>query len=143
MSAPDTARHLVALVADGSPYGARTTRDVLARTGVRRIVEVLDGAEALSALADHKPDLLVLDWQLPVITAREIVAMARDASRSHAPAMPVIVTMPEPTARAVSEAMALEVDAILARPFSPKDLRLRLERIVRARASTGAARPNG
>ena len=134
---------LTALVADGSPYGARLVRDVLVRTGVRRIVEALDGAEAVGALADHKPDLLVIDWQLPVMTAREIVAMARDALRSHAPSMPVIVTMSEPTASAVSGAVALGVDAIVARPFSPRDLRLRIAQVLEASASRLPARPNG
>lgn len=134
---------LTALVADGSPYGARLVRDVLARTGIGRIVEALDGAEAVSALADHKPDLLVIDWQLPVIAARDIVEMVRDALRSHAPSMPVIVTMPEPTASAVSGAVALGVDAIVARPFSPRDLRLRIERILNAAATGSPTRPNG
>lgn len=134
----------MALVADGSAYGARIARDVLVRSGFGRVVEALDGAEALSALIDRKPELLVLDWSLPVIGAREIVGTARDAARSHHPRMPVIVTMPEPTASAVEAARAAGVDAILARPFSPRDLRLRLERIVRERASAPPApRPNG
>lgn len=134
---------ITALVADGSPYGARLVRDILARAGVRRIVEALDGAEAVGALGDHKPDLLVIDWQLPVIAARDVVAMVRDGMRSHAPTMPVIVTMPEPTARAVAGAVALGIDAIVARPFSPRELRLRIERVLHAAAIRTAARPNG
>lgn len=133
-------RPLTALVADSNPYAARVARDVLVRSGYARIVEARDGAEALGALVDGRPDLLVVDWQLPVISAREVVEAARDTARSHCPTMPVVVTMPEPTAGAVSAATALGVDAILARPFAPRDLRLRLERIASA---AGTALPKG
>lgn len=129
MTPPVLGPQLTALVADGSAYGARIVRGVLGRTGLRKVVEALDGAEALSALEDHKPDLLILDWQLPVIPARDIVEMVRNET----PSMPVVVLMAEPTESAVSGALALKVDAIVARPFSPKEFRLRVERIVRER----------
>lgn len=134
---------MIALVADASPLGSRMARDVLLRSGFRRVVEVRDGAEALSALSDHKPDLMVLDWNLPVIAARQILAMARDRERSHAPAMPVVVTMPEPTRSAVEAALALAASAVVAVPCSPGELRRRLGAALASRplGKAGTAAP--
>lgn len=131
MPDPVASSSRMALVADGSRYSARVIRDVLARLGIRQVVEAKDGAEAVSALDEREPALLVLDWGLPVISAREVLAMARDGRRTHAPALSVIVTMAEPTRSAVEAALAFRVDAILAAPFSPRELRLRLQRAIR------------
>ena len=121
---------LVALVADPSLYTLRIVRSVLARAGIRCLVEAFDGAEALSALAERKPDILILSWDLLVVPAREIVALARDPVRSHAPGMPILVTMAEPTRSAVEGAIALGVSSILATPFAPKHLRTRVEALI-------------
>lgn len=121
---------LTALVAASSLYGIRIVRDALARAGIRRVVEALDGAEALGMLAERKPDLLVLDWDIPIVPAREIVALARDPARSHAPAMPILLTMAEPTRSAVEAAVMLGVGAILATPFAPRELRIRIETLI-------------
>ena len=118
---------ITALVANSSRFTLRNVRDALARLGVRTVVEAQDGAEAVMALGENKPDILILDWSLPVIAAREIVASARDKGRSHAPDMPVLVTMSQPTRKAVQEAVTLRANSILSVPFSPKDLRHRLE----------------
>lgn len=137
MQTPCEPSRLTALVADSSPYGARIVREALAKAGVRRVIEARDGAEALERLAEGRADLLVLDWELPVIAAAEIVAIARDATRSHAPSMPVAVIMPEPTRKAVEAAIAAKVDSILATPFSPGEFGRRLRPLIR-RAEAGA-----
>lgn len=118
---------LVALVADGSVAANRIVRRVLGSLGISRVVEAQDGAEVLGAFAERKPDLLVMDWRQRIVTASEIIACVRDAARSHAPGMPVIVTMTDPTRAAVDTAVALDVDAIVAKPYSPTILRARLE----------------
>lgn len=118
---------LVALVADGSAAANRIVRRALGSLGVTRIVEALDGAEVLGALAERQPDLLVLDWEQGVVPAAEILACIRDEASSHAPGLPVVVTMAGPTREAVERVMAFKVDAIVAKPCSTATLRGRLE----------------
>ena len=56
----------------------------LARVGLRRFSEAPDGAEALSLLSEVRPDLVVLDWELPILTGEEFVRLARTPSTSPA-----------------------------------------------------------
>lgn len=121
---------LSALVADPSPFGAAFVRDILVEEGVGRVIVVQDGAEAVTALGEWPPDLVVVDWHLPVIAARDLVTMARAAPNSHAHAPAVIASLHEPTRSAVEAALALRVDAILAAPFSARLFRTRLRQIV-------------
>ena len=130
-----------ALVADQSPYAARILRDLLVRAGIDRVETVLDGAEALGALSERRPGLLVLDWDLPVVGAREIIDMAH-AREGQDPPMRILVTMPEPTRTGVEEARARGVDAIVVKPFSPGFVRRRLEQMLaRGRVGPGIAHP--
>lgn len=132
MPAAPSRPDLLALVADGSRFGQEVVRSALARAGVSRVVTAQDGAETVSALADARPDLLVLDWDIPVINAREIVAMARDPVRSHAPSIPVVITMAEPTRSTLASLAGLRVDAVLARPFSMRSLASRVGPLIAA-----------
>jgi DNA-binding response OmpR family regulator len=59
---------LSALVIDESLYIPRIVRDMLMRTGIRRVQEAPDGAEGLSVLVEGRPDLIILDWDLGILT---------------------------------------------------------------------------
>ncbi len=120
-------RPVMALVAASNRYEAQIVRDILVRTGIMRIVEAQDGAEALVALTEQKPQLVVLDWDIPVVAARELVNAARD-NRDDRPG--IVVTMSAPTRSAVSAARALAIDSIIVSPFSPRAFMDRLRPVV-------------
>ena len=73
------------LIVDESLYVRRIVRDMLARAGIRRTLEASDGADALGAFADSKPDLIVLDWDLSILSGEEFIRIARDCTSSPAP----------------------------------------------------------
>ena len=52
------------LVVDDEPKIVRTARDYLERSGFR-VLPAYDGASALAAARGEKPDLVVLDLNLP------------------------------------------------------------------------------
>lgn len=129
--APPPARTLGrALVADANPYGLGLVRDILIRHGIGEVDEAQDGAEAVGSLGDHRPDIVVLDWDIPVISAREILAIACDRTGSGKGSIPVLVTMALPTRSAVEAALKAGAGGILAAPFSPGEFRRRLARIL-------------
>lgn len=106
------------LLAEPSAYLRGILRGILARRGMRQVTEVADGAEAVSALGLAMPDLLIVDWHIPVIAATEVMRLAREAGE--ASAICTLVCMGEPTRQNVDAAIAVGADVILARPFSPR-----------------------
>lgn len=87
------------------------------------------GREALRALDLEAPDLVVLDLMLPEVSGTEILRTMR--SRKETRDIPVIVL----TARVDEEdrlrGFELGADDYLAKPFSPKELVLRVKAVLR------------
>ena len=54
------------LVVEDQPDSRRIIRDMLAHTGYE-IIEAEDGEQALAAIAKQRPDLILMDVQLPIM----------------------------------------------------------------------------
>ena len=113
------------LVVDDEPKIVRLARDYLERSGFR-VLPVNDGPAALAAARQEKPDLIVLDLNLPGMDGLDVCrALRRESS------VPIIML----TAR-VEEAdrlIGLEVgaDDYIVKPFSPRELVARVRAVLR------------
>ena len=121
---------LCTLVVDESLYIRRIVRDMLMRTGIRRVLEAPDGAEALGVLAESKPDLIIMDWDLAILSGEEMIRLTRDFTTSPAPTVPLILMMAQPRKDRVERAVRLGVNEVIAKPFSPKTLWSRLDEVI-------------
>lgn len=121
---------LAALVVDESLYIRRILRDMLARVGIKRVQEAPDGAEALGILGESKPDLVILDWDLAILSGEEFIRLTRTPTTSPAPLVPIILMLSKPKRYVVDRAIALGVNEIIAKPFSPKVLWSRLDEVI-------------
>jgi two-component system, chemotaxis family, chemotaxis protein CheY len=130
MIATPTFPDLAALVVDESLYVRRILRDMLARVGIKRVQEAPDGAEALGVLGESKPDLVILDWDLAILSGEEFIRLTRTPTTSPAPTVPIILMLSKPRRYVVDRAIALGVNEIIAKPFSPKVLWSRLDEVI-------------
>ncbi|WP_336491676.1 response regulator [Methylobacterium nigriterrae] len=121
---------LATLVVDDSLYIRRILRDMLLRVGIRRVLEAPDGAEALGVLAESKPDLVILDWDLAILSGEEFIRLTRDFSTSPCPTVPLILMLAQPRKDRVERAVRLGVNEVIAKPFSPKTLWSRLDEVI-------------
>ncbi|TXM76595.1 response regulator [Methylobacterium sp. WL69] len=121
---------LSAIVVDESLYVRRIVRDMLQRTGIRRIQEAIDGAEALGCMAESRPDLVILDWDLDILSGEEVIRLIRNADTSPAPTVPLILMMAQPRKDRVERAVRMGVNEVIAKPFSPKTLWSRLDEVI-------------
>lgn len=121
---------LSALVVDESLYIRRIVRDMLQRTGIRRMQEAIDGAEALGCIAEARPDLVILDWDLDILSGEEVIRLVRNPETSPAPTVPLILMMAQPRKDRVERAVRLGVNEVIAKPFSPKTLWSRLDEVI-------------
>lgn len=100
-------------------------------------VEASDGLQAVAAAREHRPQLVVLDVMLPGIDGLEAMRRMRQAD----PALPVILL----TARTAEEdrVLGLEVgaDDYVVKPFSARELVLRVQGVLRRVADRAGAPP--
>src|SRR6202042_3389888 len=112
-------------------------RSYLERAGLA-VLSTSSGAEALILAASAAPDLVVLDLGLPDVPGETVAREVRAAS-----AVPIVML----TAKAAEEdrirGLELGADDYVTKPFSPRELVLRVQAILRrggpATASPGVA----
>ncbi len=122
---------ILVLVAEPSVHMRRIMREVLTRSGIRRLLEASDGAEAIEMFANAIPDLMICDWDMPMLTGEEFIRLVRTPATSPAPKAPILLTVSNPQRAIVEKAVALGVTDVLVKPFSPKGLWQRMDSIIK------------
>lgn len=124
-------RRLGILIADSKSYSRALVRSMLLQLEVKKIQEASDGAAAIDAIVATNPDVLILDWDISVLSAREVLSMVRNPSLTPNPDLPVIVIASSGQSAHVHEALELGARQFMVRPISPKMLGQRLIGIVK------------
>ena len=120
------------LVVDDEPKIVQLARDYLEHAGFG-VVTARDGREALQAVRQDRPDLVVLDLGLPEVDGLDVTRTIRRDSN-----LPIVML----TARddEVDKLLGLELgaDDYLTKPFSPRELVARVKAVLR-RADAASA----
>ena len=101
----------------------------------RRVVESLgflvteaeNGKEALARCAVAMPDLILLDWNMPVMTGIEFITELRAAAGGARPKVVFCTTEHEPAI--VGRGIAAGADGFVTKPFDDQTLSAKLQRI--------------
>ncbi|WP_018547777.1 response regulator transcription factor [Streptomyces sp. LaPpAH-108] len=123
------------LVVDDDPTVAEIVTGYLVRAG-HLVDRADDGPAALARAAAHWPDLVVLDLMLPGMDGLEVCARLRERG-------PVPVIMLTARGDEDDRVLGLEVgaDDYVTKPFSPRELVLRVESVLRRTRPAPAAVP--
>jgi DNA-binding response OmpR family regulator len=100
------------------------------------IVQARNGADALRLAIELRPALAVLDVMMPGLTGYEVTRELRRNEETRA--MPVILLTAKAQASDVAEGMAAGADDYVKKPFDARDLRERVERLLRPRLVASA-----
>jgi two-component system phosphate regulon response regulator PhoB len=123
------------LVVDDEPDITALVAYHLARNGYR-VSTASNGNDALKAVTDERPSLVVLDLMLPGLSGYEIIEQIRhDPSTSDVPVL--MLTARRDEADRV-RGLTLGADDYLTKPFSPQELVLRVGAILRRTRNTPA-----
>ncbi len=107
------------LVVEDQEDNRAILRDLLQSVGYE-LVEAVNGEEALSIALEHKPDLILMDIQRPVVDGYE--ATRRIKAEPALQEIPVIAVTSYALSGDEEKARAAGCDDYVTKPFSPRDL---------------------
>ena len=94
-----------------------------------RVVSALDGQQALDLARRERPDLVVLDLMLPTLPGTEVARILRQDEKTRA--IPIIMLTARGSEIDRIVGFELGADDYVVKPFSPRELVLRIQAILR------------
>ncbi|MFT3684224.1 MAG: response regulator [Phycisphaerales bacterium] len=119
---------------DDSKTMRNIVKSVLATLGHTDIGEAGDGADALSRIDSFGPDLILVDWNMPVMDGITFVKQYRAKGGK----APIIMVTTEAEKTRVVEAIKAGVNNYVVKPFTPESLSQRINETM-SRAPAKAA----
>ncbi|MBI1338261.1 MAG: response regulator [Phycisphaera sp.] len=107
------------LLADDEMHVTHILSFKLKRAGVN-VMTVRNGQEALAAAIKHRPDLIVTDYQMPILDGFEMSKQLVLDERTRE--LPVIMLTARGHKLSPSELAQTNIRALIAKPFSARDL---------------------
>jgi CheY-like chemotaxis protein len=92
------------------------------------VITASDGAQAYEQACSEKPDIIVTDYQMPVMTGLELIEKVRETDEINN--IPVILLTARSFAIEEEQKQQLEISECLSKPFSPKELLRSVEDIL-------------
>ena len=120
------------LVVDDEPDITALVAYHLAKTGYR-VSTATNGADALRAAREERPDIVVLDLMLPGLSGYEVLAELRKRDETRDVGVILLTARREEADRI--KGLSLGADDYLTKPFSPHELALRVAALLRRLAS--------
>ncbi len=96
------------------------------------VISAENGAQALDLVLEEKPDIIVTDIQMPVMTGPEFVQKLRQNDQTKD--IPVIMLTARSFTIEDEQKESLQISGCLSKPFSPKELLRSIEDILYDRA---------
>jgi two-component system phosphate regulon response regulator PhoB len=122
------------LVVDDEPDLLELVRVNLSQSGYT-VETAASGTDALAALRRAPPDVMVLDLMLPDLSGTELCARVRADQRLTGLPIIMLTAKSEEIDRVVG--LELGADDYVTKPFSPRELALRVRAVLRRRAPSG------
>src|SRR5687767_10128606 len=94
--------------------------------GVKSIYESSDGIATLDAIRTINPDVMIMNWDMPVLNGCEVLRIVRSPDVFPKPNLPIIMLIDDGLYSRVLDATRLGVHELLIKPVSAKALRQRL-----------------
>lgn len=107
------------LVVEDQEDNRQILRDLLTSAGFE-VVEAYDGEAALGAAKAHRPDVILMDIQLPLVDGYE--ATRRIKADQDLKGIPLIVVTSYALSGDEGKARAAGCDAYVTKPYSPRQL---------------------
>lgn len=115
------------LIIEDTEDNRQILRDLLGMAGYT-LVEAGDGAEGVAKAAEHRPDLILMDIQMPVMDGYE--ATRRIKADPALKSIPVVAVTSYALAGDEAKTRAAGCDAYIAKPYSPRQMLAKVREIL-------------
>jgi two-component system chemotaxis response regulator CheY len=115
-------QQLTVLVVDDNAFMRNVVRGLLGVIGVKTVLEAADGIAALEAIREYSPDIVVLDWEMPLLNGPELVRIVRSPGVFPMPDIPIIMLTAHGERWRIVESVKIGVNEFLCKPVSAKAL---------------------
>ena len=115
------------LVVEDTEDNRQILRDLLGMAGYD-MVEAHDGAEGVAKAAEHRPDLILMDIQMPVMDGYE--ATRRIKANPELKAIPIIAVTSYALSGDEQKTRDAGCDAYIAKPYSPRQMLAKVKEIL-------------
>ncbi len=113
---------LAILVAEDNAYMRAALVAMLEAFGVQTIHQAADGESALQLFRDERPDIVLLDWEMPERDGIAVTRCIRDRSSSPDPFTPVLMISAHAEKGRILAARDAGISDFLAKPVRPRQL---------------------
>jgi len=111
----------------------------LFRAAGHEVAMAADGVEALEAIAEREPDLVILDHSMPRMSGLEVCRQLK--ANPFTARVPVLMLTAQSGVESKVEGFAAGADDYLAKPFDPRELRARVQAMLRLVQREGDRNP--
>ena len=118
------------LVVDDNAHMRRIVRTLVYGFGCREVFEAQDGGAAWEMFNQVLPDVLIVDWQIPIIDGIKLTKMIRHAEGHSKRHTAIIMLSGYTEKRRIESARDAGIHEFLAKPISAKALHQRLQNVV-------------
>ena len=120
-------KNMQVLVVDDFSTMRRIIKNILRQIGFTNILEADDGSTAWDVLNTKKIDLIVSDWNMPIMTGIELLRKVR-ASEAFA-TTPFLMVTAEAQQENILEAIQAGVSNYVVKPFTPDTLEQKINKV--------------
>lgn len=111
------------MLVDDSKTMRSIQKGILTQMGHTNLVEACDGQDALSKVFAEKPDLILLDWNMPNMDGLSFLQAYRQKDKT----TPVIMVTTEAEKHRVVDALKAGVNNYVVKPFTPDALSSKID----------------
>jgi len=115
-------QQLAVLVVDDNAYMRKLVRSMLGNLGVKTVFEAGDGIDALEVIRSTSPDVVFLDWEMPLLNGPELVRIVRSPGVFPMPDIPIVMLTAHADRARILHSVKLGVNEVLCKPVSAKAL---------------------
>jgi len=114
------------LIVDDSKTMLRIIKNTLSRIGVKNIDSAENGEEAFNLFKDKDYDIVLTDWNMPVMNGYQLVLAIRKINQD----VPIVMITTEGGKAEVIKALKAGVNNYIVKPFTPQILKEKLQAII-------------